>query len=130
MINKPAPDAIESDLVKFIDNWVKLCADGNITEAFSLLDAPIDKSRHRWTPEDIKDITYNHFDDEQYPAITDPDKVAGDIRIDIFEYTDGSGWGVEYSLPLNGIVSDFTLMFDFIKDNDSLKIIMDDCHIM
>ena len=62
--------------------------------------------------------------------ITDPDEVEGNIRKDTYAYNDGSGWGVEYDLPLNGVVSDFTLMFDFIKHNGELKIILDDCHVM
>jgi hypothetical protein len=130
MIVKPGINAKESDLVEFVHGWVKLCGEGKIDQAFSLLDEPVDQSRHTWTPEDIKEITYDHFDDEKYPTITNPDEVDGHIRKDVFEYNDGSGWGVEYDLPLNGVVSDFTLMFDFIKSGGVLKVILDDCHVM
>lgn len=130
MIVKPGINAKESDLVEFVHGWVKLCAEGKIDQAFSLLDEPVDQFRHTWTPGDIKEITYDHFDDEKYPTITNPDEVDGNIRKDVFEYNDGSGWGVEYDLPLNGVVSDFTLMFDFIKSGGVLKVILDDCHVM
>ena len=130
MINKPGLDATDNDLIGFVHDWVKLCAAGKIDEAFSLLDEPLDKSRHTWTPDDIKEVTFDHFDDEKYSVITDPDEVEGNIRKDTYAYNDGSGWGVEYDLPLNGVVSDFTLMFDFIKHNGELKIILDDCHVM
>lgn len=130
MIKKPSIDSKEIDLLEFVHQWVKMCANGKIVEAFSLLDSPIDESRYLWKPEDIKEITYDHFDDGKYPTITDPDEVDGNIRKDVFAYNDGSGWGVEYDLPMNGVVSDFTLMFDFIKCSDELKVILDDCHVM
>mgnify|MGYP000235484216 CR=1 FL=1 len=126
MINKPGINATESDLVRFVHEWVKLCSAGKITDAFSLLDGPVDESRHTWTPDDIKEVTYNHFDDEKYPIITDPDEAEGNIRKDSFEYNDGSGWGVAYDLPLNGVVSDFTLMFDFINERDHCEVFRPD----
>ncbi|EKN4616609.1 TPA: hypothetical protein NKW28_004473, partial [Vibrio parahaemolyticus] len=52
------------------------------------------------------------------------------LRNNIFEYDNGSGWGVEYDLPLNGVVSDFTLLFDFLKHGEDLRVILDDCHVM
>ncbi|HIF9520580.1 hypothetical protein NGM67_12015 [Photobacterium damselae] len=65
----------------------------------------------------------------EHPIVTDPDTVEGNIRKDIWEYNDGSGWGVEYDLPLNEDVSDFTLLFDFIKPRNQLKVILDGCHV-
>ncbi|TOI27473.1 DUF7668 domain-containing protein [Vibrio parahaemolyticus] len=70
------------------------------------------------------------FGDNQLPVITSPLTVTGVLRSDIFEYDNGSGWGVEYDLPLNGVVSDFTLLFDFLKHGEDLKVILDDCHVM
>ena len=130
MIKKPGINATGIDLIEFVHEWVKLCSDGKISEAFSLLDEPVDGSRHSWTPEDIRQVTFDHFGDEEYPTITDPDKADGNIRKYFYEYNDGSGWGVTYDLPLNGVVSDFTLMFDFIKCKGILKAILDDCHVM
>ena len=130
MINKPNLKSNEQDLLIFVHEWINLCAAGKIKEAFSILDKPIDESRYFWTPEDIKEITFDHFDDGKQPMITSPDTVEGKIRKDVFKYDNGSGWGVEYDLPMNGVVSDFTLMFDFIKSNDQLLVILDDCHVM
>lgn len=130
MIKKPGIGSTKDDLLEFVHQWVKMCADGKIAEAFSLLDSPLDESRYHWKPEDIKEITFDHFDDGKYPIISDPDKVGGNIRKDVFSYNDGSGWGVEYDLPMNGVVSDFTLMFDFKKHEGGLKVILDDCHVM
>ncbi len=130
MINKPNINSSNEELINFVHEWVKMCAAGETKEAFALIDPPLDKSRHTWTPDDLREITYDHFDDEKYPVVTDPDNVEGKIRKDIYTYNDGSGWGVEYDLPLNGVVSDFTLLFDFLKSGNELKIIMDDCHVM
>lgn len=130
MIEKPKLESGKDALICFVNSWVSLCAEGKILEAFSILDKPIDASRHNWTPEDIQEITFGHFDDGKQPRITSPDGVDGIIRKDVFEYNDGSGWGVEYDLPMNGVVSDFTLLFNFIKSNGELLVILDDCHVM
>jgi len=130
MIRKPGQDATEGELLQFIHAWVKLCAAGKCAEAFSLLDQNIDGSRHVWTPEDIREVTFDHFDDGEYPSISDPDEVEGSIRKDAIEFDDGSGWSVMYDLPLNGVVSDFTLLFKIIRSNDGLKVILDDCHVL
>ncbi len=129
-MDKPGIEASNKELISFVHDWIKLCANGKINEAFGLLDAPVDINRHTWSPEDIKEVTFDHFDDGQFPVISDPDNVEGTIRKDIIKYNDGSGWNVEYDLPLNGVVSDFTLMFDFIIKGNKLKVILDDCHVM
>ena len=130
VVNRPGVNSSNSELVDFVHEWIKLCASGKTKEAFELLDSPVDKTRHTWTPEDFHEVTFDHLDDGKYPVITDPDRVEGKIRKDVFTYDDGSGWGVEFDLPLNGVVSDFTLLFDFIKASEELKIILDDCHAM
>lgn len=130
MIEKPSLVSNENDLVKFAHNRVNLSASGSIKEAFSILDQSTDSTRHNWTPEDIKEVTFDHFDDGKQPKITSPDNVEGTIKKDVFKYDDGSGWGVEYDLPMNGVVSDFTLMFSLIKTENKLLVILDDCHVM
>ena len=123
-------NSTNEEFVQFVHEWVKLCASGKTIEAFELLDDPIDKFRHTWTVKDFEEVRFNHFDNGNSPVVTDPETVKGTIRKDVFEYDDDSGWGVQYDLPLNGVVSDFTLMFDFIKVDGKLKIILDDCHVM
>ena len=130
MLTKPNIYSNENDLVNFVSGWIKLCAEGRIEEAFSILDQPIEASSNEWSPEDIEEITFNHFNDGKQPIITSPDCAEGTIRKDVFAYDDGSGWGVQYDLPMNGVVSDFTLMFNFIKKNNQLLVILDDCHVM
>lgn len=130
MIIKPNLQASEKDLLDFVDQWVELCASGYINEAFTLLDVPLDQSRFRWSAKDLKAITFDHFDDGKQPIITSPETVEGNIRKDVFAYDDESGWGIEYDLPMNGVVSDFTLTFNFIKLNGQLKVVLDDCHVM
>lgn len=129
-MKKPHVNASLDELIEFVHAWVKLCAQGRINEAFLMLDPPIDPKRYHWQAGDLAKVTFDHFDDNQQPVITDPDSVSGNIRKDVYEYNDGSGWGVEYNLPLNNVVSDFTLMFDFKKVGNELKVILDDCHVM
>ncbi|HFN0904668.1 TPA: DUF7668 domain-containing protein, partial [Vibrio parahaemolyticus] len=109
---------------------IDLCASGEAEYAFSFLDEPLDNSRSKWSLEDFEMVRFDHFGDNQLPVITSPLTVTGVLRNDIFEYDNGSGWGVEYDLPLNGVVSDFTLLFDFLKHGEDLKVILDDCHVM
>ncbi|MCG7564205.1 hypothetical protein [Pseudoalteromonas sp. McH1-42] len=130
MLSKPSITASEEEIFQFVHEWIKLCALGMHKEAFSILDSPLKPDSHEWGPEDIREITFDHFDDEKYPVITDPDKFISTIKKYIYKYDDDSGWAVEYDLPLNGVMSDFTLMFDFIKDGEYYKVILDDCHVM
>lgn len=117
-------------MIRFVHQWVQLCATGKLTEAFSLLDTPTDPTHYHWTVQGLEEVAFNHFDDGEQPSITDPDHATGVIRKDVFQYNDGSGWCVAYDLPMNGVVSDFTLMFDFIKSEEKLMIILNDCHVM
>lgn len=129
MIVKPEIHASKKELLQFVHHWVKLCATGDIDSAFDLLDPPVNTKQHVWTQDDFHEVTFDHFSDGQYPSVTDPDKAEGTIRTDVFEYDDRSGWGVAYDLSLNNVVSDFTLMFDFIKIDDQLKVLLTDCHV-
>lgn len=122
--------ASENDLVRFVHDWVALCADGNVNEAFSLLDKPLSRSNQHWNSDDLKEVTFDHFDDGKYPEITSPDDVVEEIQNEVYEFDDGSGWSVDYKLPLNGVVSDFTLQFKFIIRKGNLKVILDDCHVL
>ncbi|WP_444916805.1 hypothetical protein [Microbulbifer sp. JMSA003] len=130
MVIKSALNSNEKNFIDFVHACVKYCANGNIEEAFSILDKPVSPDRHHWSPEDIKEIIFDHFDDGKQPVISSPDSVEETIRKDIFTYDDGFGSGVEYDLPLNGAVSDFMLMFDFIKVRGQILIILDDCYLM
>lgn len=132
MLAKPTVTATQAELLQFVHDWVGMCAEGKINEAFTLLDAPLDSSRYHWSAEDITEITFDHFDDGLQPVITHPDTVGGDIplRADSGSFNDGSGYWVEFDLPMNGVVSDFTLMFEFLFSNETLKVILDDCHVM
>ena len=129
-MNRPTINSTREELIQFVHGWIQLCANGNIDEAFRLLDPPLDEARHAWSMKDFEMVVDNYFEDGKRPVVTDPDTVAGEIRKNCFEYNDGSGWSVEYDLPLNGVVSSFTLLFDFIKVRDELKVILDDCHIL
>ncbi|MCG0031149.1 hypothetical protein KUA17_23215, partial [Vibrio parahaemolyticus] len=129
-MKKPTIESSQEDLIAFVRDWIDLCASGEAEYAFSFLDEPLDNSRSKWSLEDFEMVRFDHFGDNQLPVITSPLTVTGVLRNDIFEYDNGSGWGVEYDLPLNGVVSDFTLLFDFLKHGEDLKVILDDCHVM
>lgn len=127
---KPTINSSEKDFIEFVDNWIELCASDKTELAFSLLDKSKNKKSHRMTVEDFEFVRFNHFDDDKLPTVTSSKTVKGNLRKDIVKYDDNSGWNLEYDLPLNGIVSDFTLMFDFIIDGKKLLVILEDCHVM
>ncbi|HGF5169493.1 TPA: hypothetical protein ACF35O_004996, partial [Vibrio parahaemolyticus] len=129
-MKKPTIESSQEELIAFVRDWIDLCASGEAEYAFSFLDEPLDNSRSKWSLEDFEMVRFDHFGDNQLPVITSPLTVTGVLRNDIFEYDNGSGWGVEYDLPLNGVVSDFTLLFDFLKHGEDLRVILDDCHVM
>ncbi len=50
--------------------------------------------------------------------------------MDVYTYTDGTGYGVDHDLALNGKLSDFTAQFDIRKSKERLTIILENIHVL
>ena len=126
MMRRPGIDATVAEIERYIRSWVKAAADEGFEVALSYLDPNPAVS---WSNELLDELSYNHFDDGQHCRITDPDLVD-DLEVMVFPYLDGTGFGVDHDLALNGKRSDFTAQFVIRKGETQLTIILHDLHVL
>lgn len=125
-MDRPALDADEAAILDYAKAWVKLAA----TNGFEAALAELEPSRNvPWSQSFFDDLTFDHFDDGRQPRITDPAEVP-DLRVEAYEYNDGSGFAVDHDLPLDGKRSDFTIQLDFRKGQAGYCVYLDDIHIL
>jgi hypothetical protein len=124
----PRPTLASSDqeIVDFVSSWIGCLITDGYEVAISLLDEPIDDNRRKWTKLE--------WDRElecygEGAAITSPLEVP-DLRTDVYLYNDGSGFAVDYDLPVNGTRSDHTLQFDFRDVGSRMNVALDDLHVL
>lgn len=121
------------DVKLFIREWVKLLSENKFEEACALLDEPEDNDRNIiWNAENLKEVFLDYFWHERMPFINDPYQMNLDKEvIDFFEYDDGSGYAVDYDIPVDGEWGDLTAQFSIQKDTTNLyRIILEDVHVL
>jgi len=123
---RPCLDASEADILTFAREWVEFAATHGLAAALNELDQPASSP---WTEEQFNQLTFNHFDDGEYCSITSPVGVK-DIRVDAYEYNDGSGFAVDYDLMLNGQRSDLTAQLNFRKGKACYLIYLEAFHVL
>lgn len=123
---RPAVDASEAEILAFARAWVELAASSGLQVALGELDQP---ESSPWTEDQFKQLTFNHFDDGEYCSITSSVGIKG-IRVDAYEYNDGSGFAVDHDLALNGRRSDLTAQLDFRKDDVSYRVYLEAFHVL
>ncbi len=126
MLNRPSIDADEEAILQFVRDWVALAASAGFEAALLELDKG---DTPPWTQSLFEQITFDHFDDGKNPKITDPKKVK-DLRIDAYEFNDGSGFTVDHDLALDDKRSDFTAQFEFKKVAGRYRICLTDIHVL
>lgn len=124
----PRPTLASSDqeIVDFVSSWIDHLITDGYEAAIALLDDPIDDNRRKWTKEE--------WDRElecygEAASITSPLNVS-DLRTDVYRYNDGSGFAVDFDLPINGTRSDHTLQFDFRAGGSGMHVALDDLHVL
>ena len=101
---------------QFIKTWTQLLSSGKFQEAADLLDQHPGGKGNRWTAESLFEAFLAYGASENFPEVNNPFHMGkeGDA-LAFYKYRDGSGWAVEYDLPLNGERSDLTARFSFKK---------------
>ena len=52
-------------------------------------------------------------------------------QLNVFVYSDGRGFAVDYSLATNGEINDLTLQMEFLVDsNGNYNPFIEDCHVL
>jgi hypothetical protein len=123
----PSLDATESEILTFARNWVRYAARHGLDEALRWIDKR--ESDPTWSEAFVRSISENHFGDGQTCVITDPD-AFDDLRVETYEYDDGSGFAVDHDLAMNGQRSDFTAQLEFLRTENGYAVYLDDIHVL
>lgn len=126
MISRPANHASEQDILAYAHAWIALAASNGFEAALAEVDP---NPRVPWSRLLFDELTFNHFDDGRHPEITPPSPMLN-LRVKAYRYDDGSGFAVDYDLPLDGKRSDFTVQFDFRKGDSHYVVYLDDIHVL
>ncbi|TWT85833.1 hypothetical protein Pla123a_06400 [Posidoniimonas polymericola] len=124
---RPDLTATHKEIVQYAREWVCYAASHGLNAALNLLDRR--DSEPPWSEEFVGTLSENHFGDGAKGVISDPSG-HGDLRVEAYEFNDGSGFAVDHDLAMNGKRSDFTAQFEFIKSNSGFQIYLTDIHVL
>jgi hypothetical protein len=129
-------DSKTTDLLKFVERWFGLMAEGRVDAALSQLDEP-NAYGISWTKEAIERLLSETLGRGRYlekhpegPRFTAPDAATGKPRADVLAFDDGSGYSVEHDVPLNGEWSDLTAQFEFLRREAGYAVVLHDLHVL
>ncbi|MFB9865497.1 DUF7668 domain-containing protein [Rufibacter immobilis] len=117
----------------FIKEWIQLLSKDKFQEALNLLDQlPKEDGEFYWSKGKLEEVFKEYGNSERMPKIDDPFAMGKEGEsFDFYKYDDGSGWAIEYDIPLDGKKSDLTADFTFIKSSGDLySINLHDLHVM
>lgn len=126
-------DLFTEQVTKFIKDWTKLLSEGKYQEALDLLDQSANnKDNFVWTKEILKEVFLDYGKIGRMPIINDPYLMGKEGNfIDFFQYDDGSGWAVDYDIPLDGERGNLTAQFSFNKiSGEMYSIFLQELHVM
>jgi hypothetical protein len=109
-----------------VEEWLRAVATEQWNDAVALLD---EANSHgvRWSAAKIRSAI-----DDYSPGsrVCDPSTVGSEPRITIGEFDDGSGYWLDYSVPINGAWSDLTAQFVFKRRMSRYAVILNDLHVL
>ena len=124
-------------LLVFIRNWFRLLAADRWPDACASLD---ERSQYgiEWTPEYIRHALNLAFgpdcrfrsDHPEGPQFSDPDTASGTCHASVLPFDDGRGFSADHDVPLNGLWSDLTAQFEFLRRPGGLAVILHDLHVL
>lgn len=125
------------ELLAFIRGWLRLLAAGRLQEASGQLDEQ-NCYGILWTPDYIRyalDLAYGpgsrfRVPHPEGPQFSDPDSASGTATADVWDLADGSGYGADHDVPLNGVWSGLTAQFEFLRRPGGLAVVLHDLHIL
>lgn len=121
------------EVTQYIRQWVKLLSENKFEEACRLLDEPEDKDRNiAWNGENLKEVFLDYCWNKRMPVINDPFQMDLEKEVvDFYAYADGSGYAVDYDIPLDGEWGDLTAQFSFKNETQGIfRVYLDDLHVL
>lgn len=129
----PAP-ARDADILKVVETWIDLLAAKQYAEAASLL--MHDPAGPNWTPALLAEVLGGYQKLEGRGPVTPVASARADgyepyRDIDFWEDEKGSFAGdLHYSLPLGGVWSDVTALFNIRRVKGGFALELDDIHVL
>lgn len=129
---------IDSTLLEWTRDWFDLLARGEIAAACARLDEP-NSYGTVWTPESIVALVEDEFGPgtifadahPEGPRFTSARSATGNERGDVVPFSNGSGFSLDYDVPLNGEFSDLTAQFEFYwRAPNTLAAQLHDLHVL
>jgi len=121
------------EVTLFIHSWIEFLSKNEFQEACAQLDVPErNKNSITWSDDKLREVFLDYCWHERMPLINSP--YAMDLqkeKIDFYEYYDGTGYAVEYDIPLDGEWSDLTAQFSFVKNAGNVYyVFLKDIHVL
>jgi len=124
----PRSQNIEPELVRYVESWVERLAAGDWDNAMSLVEAP-NHYGIQWSSADVRRALVEYGRGVE-PVVTAPRRLGKAKRISVIGFDDGSGYAVDYGLPLNGALSDLTVQFEFLLEGNEYVATLHDVHVL
>ena len=137
MIRLDSSDA-EPVLLAWVREWFDILAAGELDAACARLDEP-GSDGTAWTPDSIMALVQQTFgagsvfaaEHPEGPQFTSAWTASGKERRAFGAFDDGSGYWLDYDVPLNGSFSDLTAQFEFHwTAPNTLAAQLQDLHVM
>jgi hypothetical protein len=123
-------ESIREEITLFIRNWVELLSNNEFEKACQQLDAT-ESDYDPWNVTNLKEAFLDYGAVGRMPVINSPYQMdLTTEKIEFYDYDDGSGWTVDYDIPLDGEWGDLTAQFSFKKAGDSFVVKLNDIHVM
>jgi hypothetical protein len=84
-----------------------------------------------WAWETVQGVIKDAFGHRGTPLrVSDPEVAAGRDCFSLLRLSDGTGYSVDVSLPLDGEWSDLTIQLEFLERPQGLAMVLHDVHVM
>ena len=122
-------DDLRSTFVGFTREWLGLLSRGEFKRASEMIDSA-NSYGLRWGSDEIEAALRKYVGGTRVPRVTDPSELPGDGRPDFGEFEDGSGFWLDYDIPLEGEWSDLTVQFEFLREGTGFAVVLHDIHVL
>ncbi|EHP40344.1 hypothetical protein OR16_26403 [Cupriavidus basilensis OR16] len=120
--------SVEAALLQYVELWVCRLAQGDWDAAMALIET-FNHYGVRWTASDVRRALADYGKGVE-PVVTDPRKLIQEPRASVIAFDDGTGYAVDYDLPLDGAWSDLTAQFEFLLSGDKYLATLHDLHVL
>ena len=116
-------------MVAQVERWVTSMARSDWQAAASFIEMP-NHYGVRWTETDVRRALAEYRPGQPEPSFTAPGQMIGAGRTSVVAFRDGTGYSVDYALPLDGTWSDLTAQFEFQRIGGEFFATLHDLHVL